>query len=227
MGIQKFFNSVAPQYATQKHLGKVEIIEHQNIGKNDKIDKVIWTSADFYYIDDQLSKDLSSFFEKAGSPEVFKKDCDGIVLFERENKKYMFLTELKSKFGTEDLYKAKMQIVSSFLKVNMLLNLSTCYLLKDYIIKGFIVGHPPMPDFLVNLHKGSMLSDRKKEREYELAKRFFIDSKSRELTLYPTDFLCLKGLPLGPLGIFSKITLNYIEVPYGQKSVTIDVNNYL
>ena len=99
--------------------------------------------------------------------------------------------------------------------------------MKDYIIKGFIVGHPPMPDFLVNLHKGTMLSDKKKEREYELAKRIFIDSKSKKITLYPTDLLCLKNLPLGPLGIFPKIDLYYIEVPQGQSSIALNVTNYL
>lgn len=224
MGIQRFFNSIAPKYASPKYIGMVEVTGHQ---KNASVNKVIWTSADFYYLDHQLAKDMTSFFEKANSPDVFKLDCDGIVLFEKEGKKYMFLTELKSKFRTEDLYHAKTQIVSSFLKANMLLNISTCYLLKDYIIKGFIVGHPPMPDFLVNLHKGTMLSDKKKEREYELAKRIFIDSKSKKITLYPTDFLCLKNLPLGPLGIFPKIDLYYIEVPQGQSSIALDVTNYL
>ncbi|MDE6806687.1 MAG: hypothetical protein K2J05_07770, partial [Muribaculaceae bacterium] len=218
--------AVAPKYAAPLSRGSVEIVEH-DIKPSVKVRKVIWTGADFDHFDHTLAKDMQSFFDIAGSPEAFKHDCDGVILFERNGKKYMFLTELKSNFDTEKLYEAKTQIVSSFLKTNMLLHLSLCYKLEDYIIKGFIVGRPPKSDFKIDLYKGSMLSEKRKEREYDLAKRLCILSRNNSILLKPYDIYCLRGLPLGQRGIFPNIELHFIEVPEPYREITLDVGNFI
>ena len=60
----------------------------------------------------------------------------------------MFLTELKSQFDNTQLVKAKAQIIASFIKTNMVLNLASCYRIEDYIVKGFIVSRPPTSEFM-------------------------------------------------------------------------------
>lgn len=224
MALKDFLDAVAPRYASPIQTGEVDILEHES---DALFKKVVWKDADFQHMDHQLAKDLKSFFETAGSPEVFRKDCDGVVLFETEGKKYMFLTELKSSFGTEKLMKAKTQIVSSFIKTNMILHLSSCYKLEDYIIKGFIVGYPPRRDFLVDLYRRSMLPGGIKSGDYDLAKRLFINNASRSITLRPTDFFCLRGLPLGERGIFPKIDLHFIEVNVPDSEITLSVKSFL
>lgn len=175
MALKDFLDAVAPKYTSDLCKGSVDILEHD---AGALIRKVVWKDADFQHMDHQLAQDMKSFFDLAGSPEVFMKNCDGIVLFEVDGKKYMFLTELKSNFSTENLLKAKVQIISSFIKTNMLLHLSACYRLEDYIIKGFIVSYPPKRDFVINMHKGSMLSNKSKEREFDFAKRLLINNAS-------------------------------------------------
>lgn len=223
MAFENFFKAIAPKYASPLHKGRVEIIEHES---GAKVNKVTWIGSDFDHFDHTLAKDLKEFFELAGSPDVFMHDCDGVILFEKDSRKYMFLTELKSNFSTQKLHEAKTQIASSFLKTNMLLHLSLCYKLEDYTIKGFIVGRPPKTDFKVNLYKGSMLSDKQKEREYDFAKRLIL-SRSQSATFRPPELFCLHGLPLGDRGIFPEIELHFIEVQEPYSEITLDVRNFV
>ncbi len=224
MAIKDFLDAVAPRYASPIKRGAVEILEHDSKAL---VKKVVWTDADFHHLDHQMAKDMTSFFTLAGSPEVFNHDCDGVVIFELDGRKYMFLTELKSGFSTEVLMKAKTQIISSFLKTNMLLHLSSCYRLEDYIVKGFIVGRSPKADFKINLYKGSMLPDKGKVREFDLTRKFFCKNPSRSIVLKPTDFICLSGLPLGDRGIFPEIDLHYIEIDSQSSEISLSVRNFL
>ena len=224
MSFEKFFQGIAPKYASPVQKGRVEIIEHES---GAKVKKVTWIGSNFDHFDHSLAKDLTDFFKPAGSPDVFRHDCDGVILFEEDGRKYMFLTELKSNFCTQKLLEAKTQIASSFLKTNMLLHLSLCYKLEDYTIKGFIVGRPPKSDFKVSLHKGSMLSDKQKEREYDLARRLLILSRTQSATFRPYELFCLRGLPLGNRGLFPKIELHFIEVHEPASEITLDIRNYI
>ncbi len=224
MAFENFFQAIAPKYASPVQKGSVEIIEHES---GAKVKKVTWIGSDFDHFDHTLAKDLKEFFDPAGSPDVFMHDCDGVILFEDDGRKYMFLTELKSSFSTQKLHEAKTQIASSFLKTNMLLHLSLCYKLEDYIIKGFIVGRPPKSDFIVTLHKGSMLSNKQKEREYDLAKRLLILSQTKSAKFRPYELFCLRGLPLGNRGVFPEIELHFIEVHEPDSEITLDIRDYI
>lgn len=225
MALINDLKTITPIYNHHVSRGSVDILEH---GGQATVTKVTWHNSDFNNIDAQLAKDATSFFTICNAPEVFRKDCDGIMTFERDGKKYMFLTELKSNFSTQDLVKAKSQIMASFIKTNMILHLLSSYKIEDYTVKGFIVGHPPKTDFLVTLHQlTSLPKDDQKRREYDLAMRLFLYSKDCHTTLTPKDFFCIKGLPLGNRGVFPKIDLHFIEVPYGSSSTTLDVTNYL
>ena len=99
MAFENFFKAIAPKYASPLHKGRVEIIEHES---GAKVNKVTWIGSDFDHFDHTLAKDLKEFFELAGSPDVFMHDCDGVILFEKDSRKYMFLTELKSNFSTQN-----------------------------------------------------------------------------------------------------------------------------
>lgn len=230
MAVYDFLSKVLPAYATPIKRGKVDITERE---ASATIKCVTWINSDFYHFNHQLSKDLKEFFDKfAHSPEIFWKDCDGIILFEHDGKKYMFLTELKSGFDTGGIYKAKRQIISSFLKTNALLHMSSCYRLEEYIIKGFIISHPPKKDFLVPLKDASRLPDNKINEDFKFAIKLLLDDKKHKLTdaehrtiMSPIDCSCLKGLPLGERGIFKKIKFIHISVPEG--SIILDVNKYL
>lgn len=218
--------TITPKYGHKVCRGSVDIHEHE---AKATVTKVTWSNSDFNCIDTQMIKDSTSFFEICKAPDIFRKDCDGIVLFEHAGKKYMFLTELKSGFSTQFLYKAKTQLVASFIKANMLLHMLPSYQQEDYIVKGFIVSHSPTDDFLTTLHQATSLPYNSRQRqEYNLAIRLLIDNrKTKSTTLRAADFTCIHSLPLGQRGIFPKMDLHFIEVPSDQSSITLDIHDYI
>ena len=82
-----------------------------------KVKELIWSNSCFQYIDPTIVKDLTSFFQKANSSDIFHSDCDGITILEENGKKYLFLSELKSTFDSSDVFHAREQIISSYIKI--------------------------------------------------------------------------------------------------------------
>lgn len=194
-----------------------------------KVREVIWTNARFQYIEPAIVKDMTSFFQQAQSPSIFHSDCDGIMLFDGNNgEKYIFLSELKSTFDSSDIYHAKDQIISSYLKINMVMHLLYAYNREDYIVKGFIFSYPPQKSYLQELYKQQMMNPS--TGRYKTEAEFVLDlcyGSNKISFLRPTDCHCLKNLPLGDRGIFDKIEFHFVEVPVGQQSITLDVQQFI
>jgi hypothetical protein len=213
-----------PKYSMEYCKDTVSIKETSSTAK---VKELIWSNSDFHKIDSTIVKDMTSFFQKANSSDIFHFDCDGIVIFEKKGKKYMFFSELKSTFSISELFSAKDQIISSYIKINMLMHLLPCYNCDDFVIKGFIACLSPKKEFMRDLYRKQLL---KRGSKYKTEAEFAIDLcyyKDKKITLVPTDCFKLKGLPLGNTGIFKKIEFNYIEVPDKTSSITVDVDNYL
>ena len=191
-----------------------------------KVKEVIWTNSDFQNIEQKIVKDMTSFFQMANADDVFHHDCDGIMIFEEGGQKYMFFSELKSTFDSSDIFYAKDQIISSYLKINMLLNLLQNYKTEDYIVKGFIFSYPPNPSYIYELNRARYLS---KKSKYKTESEFILDichfGTSTKLT--PLSCHKLKGLPLGDRGVFQEIEIYHIQVPENDSSITLNVQDYI
>lgn len=232
MALDDFLKAVVPAYATNKLVG-VCTVREQDSGATLK--SVEWSNGSFVKIDHDMSKDMTGFFDKAKSPEIFRYDCDGVIFFEENGRKYMFLNELKSGFSTQELYHAKQQIISSFLKTNMLMHMSNTYHIEDFIVKGFIFTRSPKQDFLINLYRGDIArGDSAKMAEYHLATKMLVDDTSdrfakniTRIFMKPTEFTCLRGLPLGDRGIFKQIELYHVIVPPSVSDYAMDVQLFL
>ena len=149
-------------------------------------------------------------------------------LFEKDGKKYLFLTELKSTFDSSDIFHASTQLVSSYLKINMILHLLPCYRCEDFIVKGFIVSHEPNPSYIRDLQKAMFLPKRSKYKtDAEFVTDLLIRGRKFSTTVQPTDYHELKGLPLGERGIFSSMEIHYIPISDKQPSISIDALEYI
>lgn len=213
-----------PKYSIKYCKNSVTINESS---PNAKVKSVIWSNADFHYIDSMIVKDMTSFFELANSAKIFNLDCDGITIFEKNGNKYMFFSELKSSFDTRDIFHAKDQIISSYIKINMIMHLLRCYNSNDFIIKGFIICLPPNYNYLRDLYKQQLLNPGNKyksEADFVIELCYF---KEKKMQLKPTDCFNLKDLPLGNFGIFKEMEFHYIEVPNESSNITLDINNYI
>lgn len=190
-----------------------------------KVKDVVWINGNFQYFDNTIVKDMSGFFRMADASEVFMKDCDGIFLVQGEYKKYLFLCELKSTFDSSDIYHASMQIISSFLKMNIILNLLSVYNINDLEVKGFIFSRPADKIYLRDLYKKSLTNDMLGEES--LFVLYLCYNKEQKLIIKPKDCLLLKNIPLGSNALFDSIEFHHVDVPEPQSNITMDVNNYI
>ena len=87
-----------PNYVMEYHKGSISVKEKS---ASAKVREVVWCNADFQYIDPTIVKDMTSFFQKSGAPDIFHADCDGILIFEgNDGRKYMFFSELYGAYET-------------------------------------------------------------------------------------------------------------------------------
>lgn len=215
-----------PNYVMEYHKGSISVKEKS---ASAKVREVVWCNADFQYIDPTIVKDMTSFFQKSGAPDIFHADCDGIMIFEgNDGRKYMFFSELKSSFDSSDIFYAKDQIISSYLKINLIMHLLRCYNPDDFIVKGFIMCLPPDRNYLRDLYKQQFTKPGSKySTEADFTLDLCYNKEKQRVLLTPSDCHKLKGLPLGNTGIFRNIEFHYIEVPKGCSTITLDIAQYL
>jgi hypothetical protein len=192
-----------------------------------KVKEITWKNANFQVFNADIAKDLTGFFRSAKSGEIFWFNCDGVFLFQGECNKYLFLCELKSAFDSSDIYHASNQIISTYIKLSMILNLLPNFRKDEVIVKGFIVSRPPDKSYLRDLHKQSMMGKKSKfttEAEfcYELC-------YNRDQTYMVNFREChqLKDIPLGSETIVDHIEFHHIPVKAPDTSITIDVMQYV
>lgn len=192
-----------------------------------KIKDVTWVNADFQVFNPGIAKDLTGFFQSAKSEEIFWFDCDGAFLIQGDNKKYLFLCELKSKFDSSDIYHACNQITSTYIKLSMVLNLLPNYKKDDVVVKGFIVSRPAKSNYLRDLHKQSMMGHASK---FTTDAEFCYDLCYNAGEAYVMEFKkCyqLKDIPLGKETMTDKIEFHHIAVAEPADNTTIDAMQYI
>ena len=192
-----------------------------------KVKDVKWTNANFQVFDPDIAKDLTGFFQSARAGDIFKFNCDGAFLFQGETKKYLFLCELKSSFDSSDIYHASNQIISTYIKLSMVLNLLPNYRKDDIIVKGFIVSRPAEKSYLRDLHKQSMMGSRSR---FTTEAEFCYDLCYNDEQTYVLNFRnChqFKDIPLGSETIADRIEFHHIPVEAPNSSITVDVMRYI
>lgn len=202
-----------------------EVIE---VGGNAKVKKVIWKDGGCQICDPLLIKDLTAFFQLSESKSILHKHCDGILIFDgSEGKRNLVFCELKSSFDTKELYRGYQQIISSCIKMKLLLNLLPNYTYDDYEVKGFIFSKPKKKGLLRDLYKQSLLpkqSQNNKEANFILK---LCTKENKPYVVQPADHGVLDEVPLGKNVLFSTMELYHIEVPQENGICEIYVSDYI
>ena len=221
MAISRELNIFLPQYTCSYCKDEVEIRE---TSPSAKVKIVKWKNSCFHNLDCGMVKDLTGFFDNS-TPDILRHDCDGIITFEEDGQKYMFLIEMKSTFCTSDLYKASLQIISSYIKVNVILNMMRSYTKDDYVVKGFIFTLPAKKSFLFDHHKQMMF---KPKNRYKTEAEFCDElccCQEKKMTLYQTECDALRDLPFSNNVLFNSIEFHHIEV--SDNSIELDVHDFI
>lgn len=191
------YNNIYPNYAST---GVVEedhtFDEKNNSGKPGTLQHLTVNGMNGIVIPSVIVKDDTSIFLKAASSNILKEDCDGIFFTEWNGQKYIYLCELKSSFSTQQISKAKDQIVGSYLKLHSLLSLLQSYNPVEWMIKGVIASFAPKAEqqayLLKQKEEGNKVCDFcynfHRDKKYDMPKldccRFYYPMNVPKLTLF-------------------------------------------
>ncbi|OAV73104.1 hypothetical protein Barb6_00554 [Bacteroidales bacterium Barb6] len=173
-------------------------------------------------IDNKFIKLLSGLFES--SDEIFRKECDGIVLFEHSGKNYCLLIELKSTFNAYNIDRARKQIISTYIKLNMSLNLLADYNKDDFIFIGMIVAKEPNAKDLEDIQKMAMLLNTDLKRKHLFLLNLF--SKKQDVLSYDY-YLEEKSYRLSPNCMYEKMKYCHVAVPPDNSIYKADIAKFL
>lgn len=196
------------------------------LSTDSKVKDITWTNANFQIFDPNIAKDLTGFFQSAKAGDIFHFNCDGVFLIQGESKKYLFLCEMKSTFDSSDIYHASNQIISTYIKLTMVLNLLPNYRKNEVIVKGFIISRPADNKYLRDLHKKSMMGYKS---IFTTEAEFCYELCYNNPPTYVMEFKnChqLKDIPLGLETIADRIEFHHISVNEPNTSITVDAMQY-
>lgn len=207
----KEYNEIYPTYASN---GVVELNhtfdEASNSGKPNTFQRLTVNGMNGIVIPNVIVKDNTSIFKKAGSKAILKDDCDGIFFTEHGGQKYIYLCELKSSFSTQQIAKAKDQIIGSYLKLHSLLSLLQSYNPEEWIIKGIIASFAP------DTEQQALLS-RQKEAGNKICNLCYNLHRDKKYCMPESN--CKKFY--SPMNV-PELTLHYVPVPDKKANFIVD-----
>lgn len=182
--------------------------------QNARVRRVTITNQNvFLSINTELIKDIRSLFNN--NHKILKLEADGVVVFEFNNEKYIYIIELKSTYNSQDIYKAKNQIISTYIKLNILLNVIQPFKKENYIFKGFIVALAPNTEKINGMSKLSECGHAK--FAYKLCTQ-----KSVDVRFEKTE---AKDIPINRSCCFDVLNINFIGAD--SEEVDLDTLKYL
>lgn len=208
------FGEIFPNYAPQPMKGTYLCEEQEHPGNPNTFRLFTLNQVEGYSIPNTLVKDDSSIFVKAGTKDLLREDCDGILLTEQEGKKYLYLCELKSTFSTQQITKAKNQLIGSYLKLHSLFSLLQAYHPEEWIVKGIIVSFAPDTE-TVNL----LSKNREQNKAYDFCFCLYRDKKYTMPAANCQQFFAPLNLP--------ELTLHYLAVPGKQKEFSVNFRDLM
>lgn len=108
------------------------------------IHKDIFNKTDFLYKNDDETE--------RGMPQL-KHSCDGVLVIERKEERFIIFVELKSKYSEENISKAEKQLSAGYFRMMSLLSILDGVEYNRYKKCGIIVSHPIETERLTRILK--------------------------------------------------------------------------
>lgn len=207
------YNKVYPKYMASQVTDHT-FNEISNGSKPNTLHNLTIKGINSYIIPNDIIKDATSIYDKAGSPDVLRKDNDGIILAELNGTKYILICELKSSFSSENIVKAKNQIIGAYIKLHSLFSILQSYNPTEWIIRGIIVSYTPSTNLILDLQR---------DLECNIKNQFLFKLQRDKKYLMPGN-KCKRFFH--PLNI-PDILLCHLPVPDKAECFTVDFNNII
>lgn len=206
-----------------------KILEPDNKLKADKLYEIELNGFDGYSFPHNLASELSSFarasttvndtggikisegkFSDGKTEHPLMKDCDGIILFEKEGQKYMLFCELKS--GYSAVLKAKNQICASYIKMKALMGTLMDFDLRDYYPIGVIFSYKPNPEER-NMNSKKFIKGMDFPAKLQKDRKVLLSKLENEQAFSPLKM--------------DDIIIYYCEVPDNTHCFSVDINSII
>lgn len=202
-------------------------VNNMEQGEENKVEYVTLTSeGTFINIDNNILKKSKDIYSTNDGNVSFQKDCDGICLLHRGERKFIIFTEVKSGFANMEK-KAYFQLVTSYVRCKSFLSALDAYLPSEYEEVAIAISHPIVQQQISNneQHQESRQSVINKYAPLKNRYRQQILEKScvdMSMSDFEIDKLHLKsGL------INDYLHLIHIPIQNDSKSATIDLDEIL
>ena len=143
-------NSIYAPYLFEEKPTQVKI-ENCKEGVSEKVEHIVLTSSgSFIKISNNILRKSRDIYNTFDGDVSFRKDCDGICLLHRGNRKFLIFTEVKSNFSTME-EKAYFQLITSYVRCKAFLSTLADYTPSEYeevalAISYPLVEHKPISD---------------------------------------------------------------------------------
>ena len=146
------FNKAFPKYKITDVSKSASVIEHSN-EDNGKFRELVLTGINGFSFCDDFASKMNSFAYNADHKGCLLKNCDAIHMFEQNGEKYLMFSELKSGYSPNDIFKAKEQLVGTYLNLMAILHVLQGFDAHDYHIFGMIAAYKPTDEILSAISK--------------------------------------------------------------------------
>ena len=196
------YNAIYPNYKGHKVAGTCEIVEYANLGKPGIFQKLKLSNFKGWQINREITSATTSVYEKSekGCPDLptqchylLHRDCDGLLYESRGEEIRLYAFELKSSYSTDNIVKAKDQLVGSLLKMQAQLSILQGYCPAHIKYIGVIVAFEPTAEqkcyILKNfsnrdaLFCGRLLSEKQYDMSSERCSTYWSPLRIPEITL--------------------------------------------
>ena len=204
------FNKAFPNCQMSYVSQSSSVIEQSN-EDNGKFRELELININGYSFCDDFAGKLTSFANISGN-DCLLKNCDGIHIFEHNGEKYLMLSELKSSYNTESVFKAKEQLIGSSLNLMAVLHMLQGFDAKDYHIFGVIAAYKPSDEVLSAISK---CDDKKSTFAIQLnaGQSYFMPAQKCQRFYYPLN-----------VGNFLIV---YVPVEYGLQKCSVNIEDIL
>lgn len=217
-------NSIYDSLFFEKPTSSFSLLEKQNTSeKLRKVDFVL--SGNAINIKNGILSQTERGYNKINDRISFKKNCDGLVIVDKDENHYLVFIELKSGFN-DVANKAIFQIASSYVRLKHYLSAIDTYNPSDYQEIGIIVSYP-----YINEVGDQAVMSRRESLIYGGYGTFINRCKQefkngREILMNSSD------VEIDTMSITSSFQMNNlrvvnVQVPNGATTATVDLDNYL
>lgn len=184
------FGQLYPNYKVSLFEESCEVIETAPQSDLD-FRRFVVTGRNGYVFPREFAADTVSFYAKSRSPAPMKFNCDGIFFSEIEERKCLFICELKSSFGATQIAHAKEQIMGTALRIKA--QTSILQTRPDWEIHGVIVSFEPTQSQIVMINKlttmdasfsRNLYTKGHKEITAEMSKRHYAPMAMPDITIH-------------------------------------------